>query len=220
MLWRRALIIGGLAFASVIGAPALSAQPVGEEDDGEIISESSDDSEPGFEVDGEGPDTGAGVVEAIPIPAIQYDVSALPPPVRRIREQIIEAASTGDVENMRPVFEANGEPPLLSFGEEAEPIEQLRSLAGDPEGREILAILIEVLDAGFVHVDVGTPEEMYVWPYYARYPLDKLTGPQMVELFKLLTAGDYEDMKIFGNYQFYRAGITPNGVWKYFVAGD
>ena len=79
---------------------------------------------------------------------------------------------------------------------------------------------IEVLDAGFVHVDVGTPDEMYVWPYFARYPLDSLTGPQMVELFKLLTAGDYDDMKIFGTYLFYRAGIAPNGVWEYFLAGD
>jgi hypothetical protein len=61
---------------------------------------------------------------------------------------------------------------------------------------------------------------MYVWPYFARYPLDKLNGPQMVELFKILTAGDYEDMKAYGTYLFYRVGITPTGVWKYFISGD
>jgi hypothetical protein len=42
----------------------------------------------------------------------------------------------------------------------------------------------------------------------------------MVELFKIITAGDYEDMKADGTYLFYRAGITPSGVWKYFVSGD
>ena len=104
---------------------------------------------------------------------------------------------------------------LLSFGDIDDPIDYLKSISGDPEGREILAILIEVLEAGFVHVEIGTPEDTYVWPYFARFPPDGSSGPQMVELFKLLTAGDYEDMKIYGTYLFYRVGIGPDGVWKY-----
>ena len=155
-----------------------------------------------------------------PPPVVEYDPNKLPPPVKRIREQILEAAKTGDVQKLRPIFDANQELPQLGLAEGDDPVAQLKSLSGDPDGREILAILIEVLDAGYIHVDVGTPEEMYIWPYFARYPLDKLDGPQMVELFKLLTAGDYEDMKIYGTYLFYRAGIAPNGVWKYFVTGD
>ena len=38
--------------------------------------------------------------------------------------------------------------------------------------------------------------------------------------FKIITAGDYDDMKAYGTYSFYRVGITPNGVWKYFISGD
>jgi len=159
-------------------------------------------------------------VEAIKPPDVHYDTDSLPAPVRRLREQIIDAALTGDIEKLRPVFEANGGPTAISSAESGDPIDQLRSLSGDPEGREILAILIEVLEAGYVHADVGTPEEMYIWPYFARYPLDSLTGPQMVEMFKLLTAGDYEDMKIYDAYLFYRVGIDPKGVWRYFLAGD
>jgi hypothetical protein len=155
-----------------------------------------------------------------PPPMVEYDPNKLPAPVKRIREQILEAAKTGDAEKLRPIFEANQELPQLGLAEDDDPVAQLKSLSGDPDGREILAILIEVLDAGYVHVDAGTPEEMYIWPYFARYPLDKLDAPQMVELFKLLTAGDYEDMKIYGTYLFYRVGIAPNGVWKYFVTGD
>ena len=34
------------------------------------------------------------------------------------------------------------------------------------------------------------------------------------------TGGDYEDMKNFGAYIFYRAGITPDGRWRFFVSGD
>jgi hypothetical protein len=51
-------------------------------------------------------------------------------------------------------------------------------------------------------------------------PLDRLTPPQRVELFKIVTAGDYEDMKSYGAYIFYRVGITPDGRWQFFVAGD
>ena len=36
---------------------------------------------------------------------------------------------------------------------------------------------------------------MYVWPYFFAVPLDRLTPRQRVELFKIVTAGDYEDMK-------------------------
>jgi hypothetical protein len=61
---------------------------------------------------------------------------------------------------------------------------------------------------------------MYVWPYFFAVPLDALTGRQRVELFKIVTAGDYEDMKNYGAYIFYRAGISPEGRWLFFVAGD
>jgi hypothetical protein len=158
--------------------------------------------------------------QAEPVPTIEYDVSKLPAPVRRLREQIIEAATSGDFDRLKPIIEANGEAPAFGYTAADDPLTYLKAQAGDPEGREILAILLEVIQAGYVHVDVGTPEEMYIWPYFARYPLDKLNGPQMVELFKILTAGDYEDMKTYGTYLFYRVGITPTGVWKYFIAGD
>ncbi|TIV68899.1 MAG: hypothetical protein E5V79_07750, partial [Mesorhizobium sp.] len=84
------------------------------------------------------------------------------------------------------------------------PITFLKGLSGDGDGQEILAILEEVLSAGYVHVDTGTPQELYVWPYFFALPLDKLDARQRVELFKLVTASDYDDMKQFGAYIFYR----------------
>jgi hypothetical protein len=154
------------------------------------------------------------------IPVVEYDPAKLPPAVRRLREQIIEAAATGDLQKLRPIFEANGEPPALSFNESDDPVETLRALSGDAEGREILAILIEVLEAGYVHVDEGTPDEMFIWPYFARYPVNALTPPQLVELFKLVFSGDYEDMKTYGAYISYRVGIGPDGTWRFFLVGD
>ncbi|MCC2112855.1 MAG: hypothetical protein KDJ16_12540 [Hyphomicrobiales bacterium] len=151
---------------------------------------------------------------------MHYDTESLPPPVRRMREQILEAAETGDVNNLLPVLQSNELMPTLSLGETEDPILFLKLSSGDPDGREILAILIEVLEAGYVIADQGTPQEMYIWPYFARYPLHELTPPQQVELYKLLTSADVREMEEIGAYIFYRLGIGPDGTWHYFLAGE
>ena len=101
-----------------------------------------------------------------------------------------------------------------------DPIAALKSLSGDGEGREILAILLDILSTGAARVDPGTADETYVWPYFAEKKLDSLTPPEVVELYRIVTASDVSDMKEFGGYNFYRIGITPAGKWKFFVAGD
>ena len=152
---------------------------------------------------------------------ISRDLSILPEPVRRMRELIIEAARSGDAEKLRPLIGSGAETTRLSLGDiEGDPVEYLRSLSGDSEGHEILAILIEVLEAGYVRFDAGTDKELYVWPYFFAVPLEGLSPQERVELFTLVTAGDYEDMLSFGAYIFFRVGITPEGQWLFFVAGD
>lgn len=156
-----------------------------------------------------------------PPPPIMYDVDQLPEPVRRMRQLIIDATRTGDIEKLRPLIGLGDSATQFSLVDiEDDPLEFLKGLSGDPDGVEILAILQEVLTAGYVHLDAGKPEELYVWPYFIAIPLDDLTAPQKVELFKIVTAGDYEDMKSFGAYIFYRVGITPEGRWQFFVGGD
>ncbi|MGN8115439.1 hypothetical protein [Labrys sp. 22185] len=153
-------------------------------------------------------------------PQVFYGDADLPAPVKELRQKLLTAIKTGELESLRPIFAANGGNPDLPGGESDDPIATLKLLAGDPKGREILAIMDDVLEAGYVHVDVGTPQEAYVWPYFARYPLNKLTGPQMVELFRLITAGDFQDMQDKGVYSFYRLGISPQGKWQFFEDGD
>jgi hypothetical protein len=159
--------------------------------------------------------------ETVELPTVEYDPEQLPTPVRRLREQIMDAAKTGDPEQLKAIIDANGEPPAFSYNDIGDdPIAYLRSLSADPEGREILAILIEILEAGYVHVGEGTPDEMYVWPYFAHYPVDRLSGPQIVELLKIVYPGDYEDMRVYGTYLFYRVGLAPDGTWRYFIVSD
>jgi hypothetical protein len=154
------------------------------------------------------------------VPTILRSESDLPEPVRETRRKLIEAAKSGDIEQLGALMQAQAKPPAIAFGDPGDPIEYLKALAADADGREILAILLEVLQSGFVHSGAGTADDMYIWPYFAQYPMESLTPPQLVELFTLLTAADYEDMKSYGAYTFFRVGIAPDGRWLFFLAGD
>jgi len=148
------------------------------------------------------------------------DLSRLPSRAARTRERILEAARTGDLDKLLIVMQSNETLPVFSFGNEKDPIAFWKAIYPDSEGLEILAILIQVLETGFVHVHIATPQEMYVWPYFAHVPLQRITPEQKVELFRIATGSDYKKMKEFGAYIFYRVGIAPDGTWHFFVAGD
>lgn len=156
------------------------------------------------------------------VPDVSYDYSKLPQSVQDTRNKILDIAKAGKIDGLKPLLGDGGETsPLLSLGEyDGTPLDYLKSLSGDSNGQELLAILVDLLESGYVHMDAGTPNEVYVWPYFFAYPLDKLDDRQMVELYQIVTAGDFEEMKGVGAYIFYRLGITPDGSWKFFVAGD
>ncbi|NMG39085.1 hypothetical protein GRZ55_07515 [Chelativorans sp. ZYF759] len=159
-------------------------------------------------------------IKDLPLPEVFYDPALLPEPVRAMRDALMEVARAGEIEGLRPLIAEGSDATQLSLGPAAEdPVAYLRSISGDPEGHEILAILYEVLAAGFVRLQNGDEEDIYVWPYFYVMPLEELDARQRVELFKLVTAGDYEDMRAYGGYLFYRAGITADGHWTFFIAG-
>jgi hypothetical protein len=153
-------------------------------------------------------------------PAIITDVAQLPAPVARMRERILAAARTGRLDALLAVMQANEAMPIFSLNDAKDPMLYWRSNYPDSGGVEILATLIGVLETGFVHVDAGKPQEMYLWPYFTRVPLKDLTPEQKVELFRLITGADYKAMLDGGTYNFYRVGIDRDGAWRFFVAGD
>ncbi|MEM1317708.1 MAG: cytoplasmic protein [Pseudomonadota bacterium] len=156
-----------------------------------------------------------------PLPTIERDIANLPAPVRATRARILAAIETGEVENLRTIIGTGEDMTSLSIGgNEADPIDFLKEISGDAEGIEILAILKEVLETGYTRMDPGTDLELYVWPYFFGYPLDRLTAAQRVELFTIMTAGEVLDSEEFGSYIFYRIGIAPDGQWAFFVSGD
>ncbi len=154
------------------------------------------------------------------VPVVRYDIGKLPEPVQKMRNWIISAARSGDMERMRPPLESGELPPAFSFGSETDAIAYWRKVSRDGEGREILAEMLKVLSAGFTVIDPGTADELFVWPYHAVYPLNKLTGSQKVEFFLLVNPDDARTMEESGVYFGYRAGISADGTWQFFVAGD
>ncbi|MFB9951239.1 hypothetical protein ACFFP0_20520 [Rhizobium puerariae] len=167
------------------------------------------------------PDAGkaAGGDDASPLEIIR-DMSKLPAPVKRMREQLVEAAASGDIERLRPLIGTGDNQAQVMNGESDDPIETLKSFSGDADGQEILAILLDILSTGAAHFDAGTPDEAYVWPYFTGKSLTSLTPPERVDLLRIVTAGDLAGMEENGNYNFFRIGIGPDGKWKFFAGGD
>ena len=153
-------------------------------------------------------------------PQVQRDVSKLPERVQTMRSNILEAARTGDIAALRPVLESNELMPLFANDSIADPIGYWKENSADGEGREVLAVLIDVLEAGYVTLNAGKPDETYVWPYLAELPLDKLTPAQQVDLYRIASAPEVKTMKDAGAYIHYRLGIGRDGTWHYFIAGD
>jgi hypothetical protein len=153
-------------------------------------------------------------------PDIVRDQSRLPASVAQIRERILAAARSGELQKLVDVMKTQASMPIFSPSDDSDPIAFWKANYPDSEGVEALSILITVLEMPFVHVDVGTPQEIYLWPYFARLPLKSLTPEQRVELFRIVTGADYKEMIEFGAYSFYRLGIAPDGSWQFFVSGD
>lgn len=213
--------IGKEPLPPVDGTPSTApAQTPGNDDAAPPAAPSEDGVEEGGEATGK--QLGRPEIDPnAPLPEVIYDLEKLPEPVRRMRNLIIEAAKTGDIEALRPLIGSGSEGTLLALGGiEGDPIAFLKESYSDSDGQELLAILEEVLNAGYVHLDAGKPEELYVWPYFVAVPLERLDPRQRVELYKIVTAYDYEEMKAAGTYTFYRAAISPDGHWEFFVAGD
>ena len=147
----------------------------------------------------------------------------LPAPVEDMREAILSAVRSGRIEELRHAWELNElKPDLGEAPRWAIPIAHWKQISGDGEGREILAALAEILDAGYVVLPLGRDLEnnrLYVWPYFAEVPLDKLSPAQEVELLRLVPPAAAKDMRSAGKYTHWRIVIGADGTWHSFRRG-
>lgn len=155
-----------------------------------------------------------------PTPEISSDLSLLPEPVRAKREALIEAARTGDIEALRPIVEAQEFPPNFSFGAPEDGIAYLKETSEDGEGRQILGLLLDLLDQPFAYYPDREGETYYIWPYLAELPPHELTPEQTVDAYRLLSHAELEELRGAGAWYYWRVFISETGDWSAFVAGD
>ena len=150
---------------------------------------------------------------------IAYGSDQLPPAVQDMREAILSAVASGNIEELRHAYELNELKPDLGGGPIADPIAYWRQISGDGAGLEILAILAGILDSGFVALAQGRDVEnakVYVWPYFAEVPVAALSPAQEVELLRLVPPAMVREMKATGRYTYWRIAIGADGTWHSF----
>jgi hypothetical protein len=154
---------------------------------------------------------------------ISYGTTKLPTPVVDMREAILAAVRSGRIEELRHAFELNELKPDLGSGmgsgPVSDPVAHWKQISGDGEGREVLAVLAEILDAGYATLPLGRDLEnnrIYIWPYFAEVPLASLGPAQQVELLRLVPPAVAKEMIANGKYTYWRIAIGADGTWHSF----
>jgi hypothetical protein len=139
--------------------------------------------------------------------------SALPAAVEETRAALLEAAESGNYEALRPLIPSEGF--TYSFGGPVEggPIEYWQNLERTTDERP-LETLAQILKMPYV-----LSRGIYVWPW--AYTTESGADLSEHERELLAPLGPPSRLVIEGTgYIGYRAGITPDGSWVFFVAGD
>lgn len=147
----------------------------------------------------------------------------LPAPVAEMRDGILSAVKSGRIEDLKTPIAWNELPPMFATEKVADPIAFWKQQSGDGEGREILAILANILDAGHVMIPVGRDVEnskLYVWPRFAEMPLDKLSAEDEVQLYRMIPPSLLKSMREKKKWTWYRLAIGADGTWHSFQKAE
>lgn len=149
------------------------------------------------------------------------DVAALPAGVRAMRDKILAACETNDIESLRIPIDWNEARPLFARGVRAgsDPIDVLKSLSFDGKGRETLALARAVLAQSYVRVTRG-PFESYEWPAFARHPSPLVNEDEARALWACVRFADLSRSNDAGRPHVMRLGVGADGVWHYFWNGE
>lgn len=144
----------------------------------------------------------------------------LPPGVVEMREAILAAVRSGDIDELRHAIDLNELRPELGAAAGRDPIEHLKAISADGKGIEILAVLGDVLAMAPATLPVGRDLEnnlLYVWPYLAELKPAELTAAQQVDLLRLVSPEQANAMTAAGKWLWWRLAIGADGTWHIFA---
>lgn len=143
----------------------------------------------------------------------------IPAPVEEMRQAILAAAHSGRIEELRVPLEWNELKPDVAATAVDDPIAYWKITSGDGEGREILAVLANILQMRPAELPLGKDLEnniVYVWPYLAEAKLDGLTPPEEVDLLRLVSPDVAKAMREKKKWTWWRLMIGADGTWHSF----
>lgn len=143
----------------------------------------------------------------------------LPPNVVDMREQILAAVHAGNVAELKGAIEWNEIPPDFGAPAKDDPIAFWKRASADGEGREVLAVLANLLALPPARLALGKDPEnthVYVWPYLAELPLDSLTPAEQVDLYRLMPVASAKAARAAKRWTWWRLAIGADGTWHTF----
>lgn len=144
----------------------------------------------------------------------------LPGAAASMRDRIVRAAVACDFDALEELALDGPSRFAYSFGDEGDPGGYWRRQESSRGPRSPLRYLVAVLNMPHRLVE-HHQDRRYVWPSAFAYERWDDVPPAEKEALKpLYTEGDFESFARFGGYVGYRVGITPDGDWTFFVAGD
>jgi hypothetical protein len=146
--------------------------------------------------------------------APQGDLPAL---VVAMRADLLGASTACDFALLGAMAETNGT--SFTFGGGSNPAAYWRDL--EANGETPLANMVQLFNLEPALFDVGEGNVFYVWPaVYALPDWSDATEAQRQELAGIFGLDQLAGWDSFGGYVGYRVGITTDGRWSFFVAGD
>ena len=155
--------------------------------------------------------------------AAQGKTDALPAPVAEMRDGILDAVRSGRIEDLKVPIAWNELPPTFAVEKIEDPIAYWKKLSADGEGREILAVLANLFEAGHTVLPIGKDVEnsrLYVWPKFAEASLDKLSPEDEVQLYRLITPAEFKIMREKKKWTWWRLTIGADGTWHSFQKAE
>lgn len=146
-------------------------------------------------------------------PLILPSQEGLPAIVEAKRQAIYQAAKEKDYDKLALQAETIFS---YSFGgsEEGGFIANLKN-KNDNQNGEMFDIITTLLELPY-----GEQGDYYVWPSVFTKESKDWMEADIAQMKVLLTDEEIEGYRQFGGYAYYRIGITEDGKWVYFIAGD
>jgi hypothetical protein len=142
--------------------------------------------------------------------------------VDEMRQAILSAALSGQIEELRVPLDWNEMKPDVTPDAKDDPIAYWKKISGDGEGREVLAALANMLQMRPAAVPLGKDPEnnlIYVWPYLAEAKLEALSPAEQVDLLRLVSPDAAKTMRETKKWTWWRLVIGADGTWHSFKKG-